>query len=172
MPEPILTLENAGLRQGGSWLFRGLDLTVDARDRLALIGRNGVGKTTLLKLISGEIELDEGRRAVSPALNIVRLEQDPDLAYPRLPVSLNEIQRDLDRIRGDLAGIGSGFALTSFFWLVKDGLVLDPIRHKYILQQLNTANYPYRYRDMERLAAFQNRVFARYASTPDVTSGS
>ncbi len=80
MPEPILTLENAGLRQGGSWLFRGLDLTIDARDRLALIGRNGVGKTTLLKLIAGEIELDEGRRAVSPALRIVRLEQDPALA--------------------------------------------------------------------------------------------
>ena len=79
MPEPILTLENAGLRQGGSWLFRGLDLTVDARDRLALIGRNGVGKTTLLKLIAGEIDLDEGRRAVSPALNIVRLDQDPNL---------------------------------------------------------------------------------------------
>ena len=92
-------------------------------------------------------------------------ELDPDLAYPRLPVSLNEIQRDLDRIRADLAGIGSEFALTSFFWLVKDGLVLDPIRHKYILQQLNAANYPYRYRDMERLAAFQNRVFAKYART-------
>jgi ATP-binding cassette subfamily F protein uup len=79
MPEPILTLENAGLRQGGTWLFRGLDLTIDARDRLALIGRNGVGKTTLLKLIAGEIELDEGRRAVSTGLRIVRLEQDPDL---------------------------------------------------------------------------------------------
>ncbi len=79
MPEPILTLENAGLRQGGSWLFRGLDLTIDARDRLALIGRNGVGKTTLLKLIAGEIELDEGRRAVATGLRIVRLEQDPDL---------------------------------------------------------------------------------------------
>ena len=79
MPEPILTLENAGLRQGGDWLFRGLDLTIDARDRLALIGRNGVGKTTLLKLIAGEITLDEGRRAVSPALRIVRLEQDPNL---------------------------------------------------------------------------------------------
>jgi ATP-binding cassette subfamily F protein uup len=80
MPEPILTLENAGLRQGGSWLFRGLDLTIDARDRLALIGRNGVGKTTLLKLIAGEIELDEGRRAVGSGLRIVRLEQDPALA--------------------------------------------------------------------------------------------
>jgi len=79
MPEPILTLENAGLRQGGNWLFRSLDLTIDARDRLALIGRNGVGKTTLLKLIAGEIDLDEGRRAVSPALSIIRLEQDPAL---------------------------------------------------------------------------------------------
>ena len=69
-------------------------------------------------------------------------EQDPDLAYLRLPVHLSEIQHDLDRIRADLAGIGSELALSSFFWLVKDGLVLDPIRHKYILQQLNAANYP------------------------------
>jgi ATP-binding cassette subfamily F protein uup len=79
MPEPVLTLENAGLRQGAGWLFRGLDLTIDARDRLALIGRNGAGKTTLLKLITGELELDEGRRAVSPSLRIARLEQDPPL---------------------------------------------------------------------------------------------
>ncbi|MDP1753717.1 MAG: hypothetical protein Q8L22_30075 [Reyranella sp.] len=92
-------------------------------------------------------------------------EQDPDLAHPHLPVSLNEIQRDLDRIRADLAGIGSELALSSFFWLVKDGLALDPIRHKYILQQLNAANHPTRYRDLERLAAFQNRVFAKYART-------
>lgn len=92
-------------------------------------------------------------------------EQDPDLAYPDLPVSLNEIQADLDRIRADLATIGSDFALSSFAWMVKDGLVLDPIRHRYILEQLNVSNYPYRYRDLERLAKFQNRVFAKYART-------
>ena len=80
MASPILTLENAGLRTGNGWLFRGLDLTIDSRDRLALIGRNGVGKTTLLKLISGEIELDEGRRAVGQGLRIVRLRQDPAMA--------------------------------------------------------------------------------------------
>ena len=34
-----------------------------------------------------------------------------------------------------------------------------------MLQQLNIANYPMRYRDLERLAAFQNRVFAKYART-------
>jgi hypothetical protein len=90
-------------------------------------------------------------------------EQNPDLAYPKLPVSLNEIQRDLDRIRADLATVGSDFALSSFAWMVKDGLVLDPIRHRYILEQLNVSNYPYRYRDLERLAKFQNRLFAKYA---------
>ena len=90
-------------------------------------------------------------------------EQDPDLAYPNLPVHLNDIQRDLDRIRADLGTIGSDFALSSFVWMVKDGLVLDPIRHRYILEQLNVANYPYRYRDLERLAKFQNRLYAKYA---------
>jgi len=79
MAEPVLTLENAGLRQAGQWLFRGLDLTIDARDRLALIGRNGVGKTTLLKLIEGSLDLDEGRRAVSSGLQIIRLEQEPSM---------------------------------------------------------------------------------------------
>ena len=69
-------------------------------------------------------------------------EQNPDLAYPNLPVSLNVIQRDLDAIRADLATIGSDFALSSFAWMVKDGLVLDPIRHRYILEQLNVVELP------------------------------
>jgi len=96
-------------------------------------------------------------------------EQNPDLAYPNLPVSLNVIQRDLDSIRADLATIGSDFALSSFAWMVKDGLVLDPIRHRYILEQLNVSNYPYRYRDLERLAKFENRLFAKYAKTHGLT---
>jgi hypothetical protein len=64
-------------------------------------------------------------------------EQDPDLAYPNLPINLNVIERDLDQIRGDLSTIGSDFALSSFAWMVKDGLVLDPIRHRYILEHLS-----------------------------------
>jgi len=92
-------------------------------------------------------------------------EQDPDLAYPDLPVSLNTIQRSLDRIRAELASAGSGeLAVSSFLWTVRDGLVLDPVRGKYIIEQLNIANYPFRYRELERLAKFQNRVFAKYAT--------
>ncbi len=91
-------------------------------------------------------------------------ERDPDLAHPALPVSLNAIQKDLDRIRADVATVGGQLALSSFVWMVKDGLVVDPLRHKYILEQLNAANWPFRYRDLERLATFQNRLLAKYAA--------
>jgi len=90
-------------------------------------------------------------------------EFDPDLSYPELPVNLNQIQGVLDQIRGELATTGGELAISSFPWMAKDGMVLDPIRHRYILEQLNVEKYPFRYRDVERLANFQNRVLAKYA---------
>jgi hypothetical protein len=92
-------------------------------------------------------------------------EQNPDLNYPNLPSNLTTIQNDLDRIRSELASVGKGeLAIGSFLWMVKDGLVLDPVRHKYILEQLNAAYWPAHYREIERLAKFQNQVFAKYAA--------
>jgi hypothetical protein len=96
-------------------------------------------------------------------------ENDRDLAYPQLPVSLNVIPRDLDRIRADLAMIGADLAVSSFIWMVKDGLVIDPMRHKYLLEQLNVANYRFRYRDLERLAKFQSRLLAKYVTVHGLT---
>ena len=95
-------------------------------------------------------------------------EQDPDLAYPKLPVTLNYIQHDLDRIRADLATIGAEFGLTSFFWMVRDGMVVDAAHRPAILTQLNVNLFPFRYRDIERMAAFQNRVLAKYARVHDL----
>ncbi|MGZ3268887.1 MAG: ABC-F family ATP-binding cassette domain-containing protein [Croceibacterium sp.] len=77
---PILSWEGLGLQQGGRWLFENLDLHIGPRDRLALIGRNGVGKTTLLRLIANRIEADRGQRKIKPGTRIVVLEQDPDLS--------------------------------------------------------------------------------------------
>jgi len=95
-------------------------------------------------------------------------EQNPDLAYPKLPVKLNSIQREFDRMRADVATVGGEFVLSSFIWMVKDRMVLDPLRHRYILEQLNIGNYPFRYRDLERLAKFQNRLLAKYAAVHDL----
>src|SRR5918993_1277488 len=80
MAAPILSYEDLGLIQGEGWLLRGLDVHIGARDRLALIGRNGVGKTTLLKCLADLIETDEGRRSVVAGTNVVLLEQDPILS--------------------------------------------------------------------------------------------
>jgi ATP-binding cassette subfamily F protein uup len=74
---PILSWEGLGLIQGNGWLFQDIDLHIGPRDRLALIGRNGAGKTTMLRLISGEVEADRGKRSIQPGTRIVMLEQDP-----------------------------------------------------------------------------------------------
>src|ERR1044072_335594 len=79
MAAPILSYENLGLIQGEGWLFRGLNLYVGERDRMALIGRNGGGKTTLLKCLAGLLDTDEGKRTIVPGTHVVLLEQDPKM---------------------------------------------------------------------------------------------
>jgi ATP-binding cassette subfamily F protein uup len=79
MAAPILSYEDLGLIQGEGWLFRELNLYIGERDRLALIGRNGVGKTTLLKCLAGLIDADKGKRTIVPGTHVVLLEQDPRL---------------------------------------------------------------------------------------------
>ena len=82
---PILSYENLGLQQGAGWLFEGINLHIGPRDRLALIGRNGCGKTTMMRLIAGEIDSDRGKRTVMPGTHVVMLGQDPDFSgHPTL----------------------------------------------------------------------------------------
>ena len=56
-------------------LFDAASLSIEKRSRLAIIGRNGVGKSTLLKLISGELLPDDGTIEREP-LRIAQLQQD------------------------------------------------------------------------------------------------
>lgn len=90
-------------------------------------------------------------------------ERDPDIGRADLPVNLSTILGNLDGIRAATQAAGGELVLASFVWLVKDGMVLDPIRHRAILEYLNRGYAPFRYRDLERMAAFENRVFAKYA---------
>jgi hypothetical protein len=87
----------------------------------------------------------------------------PDLGSPDLPVQLPRILRDLDSIRTSLAAAGAELAVSSFVWLVHDGMQLDPRRHSQIVNVLRKGWGAYRYRDLRRLADFQNRVLRRYA---------
>ena len=65
---PLLTLSDMGVNLGDRWLLRHVDLSIHAGERLALVGRNGAGKSSLMKLITGTVEADEGERWVAPRL--------------------------------------------------------------------------------------------------------
>lgn len=90
-------------------------------------------------------------------------ETDPDLTRKDLPVHLNEIMVNLDKIRASLARIDGLLSIGAFHWLVKDGLELNASRYKPILFTLNVTYFPYRYRDLARLTRFENVVYEKYA---------
>lgn len=72
----ILRLDNAQLHYGDQPLLDDVSLRIKAGQRIGLLGRNGVGKSTLLKVIAGESQLDSGERWLRPGTKIARLLQE------------------------------------------------------------------------------------------------
>jgi ATP-binding cassette subfamily F protein uup len=109
MAPPVLFLKDIRLSFGSTPLLAGAELSIAPFERLCLVGRNGSGKSTVLKIAAGMIEPDAGTRFVQPSVTIRYLPQSPDL---------------------------SGFATTAAF--VEAGLALgdDPQRARYLLESL------------------------------------
>jgi ATP-binding cassette subfamily F protein uup len=76
---PLITLDRASLAFGDSPLLDHADLSLDPGERVALIGRNGSGKTSLLKVITGQQALDDGIVWRSPGLRVAFVAQEPPL---------------------------------------------------------------------------------------------
>lgn len=72
----LLTLRDINLGFGGPNLLNSLDLQIEPRERLCLLGRNGEGKSTLMKLIAGFIRPDDGSIERKQNLKIAYLTQD------------------------------------------------------------------------------------------------
>jgi len=80
---PLVSLDRVSLAFGHLPLLDGVALQVDSRERVAVIGRNGTGKSTLLKILSGELPPDSGSVWRQPGLRLARLEQDVPLSANR-----------------------------------------------------------------------------------------
>jgi len=80
---PLLSLQKIGLAFGHLPLFEEADLQIEPGERIALIGRNGAGKSSLLRVLSGEQPPDSGTIWREPGLRVSRLEQDVPAAGDR-----------------------------------------------------------------------------------------
>ncbi|MGQ0619080.1 MAG: ATP-binding cassette domain-containing protein [Panacagrimonas sp.] len=72
----LIALRRLSLRFGSTVLLDAADLQIERGERVAVLGRNGMGKSTLLKLIEGELAPDEGEIVRAQSLRIARLVQE------------------------------------------------------------------------------------------------
>ena len=72
----MIQLSSAGKRFGHKLLFDGVSLLITAQDRVGLVGANGTGKTTFLKILAGLESLDYGSASVAKGIDIGYLPQD------------------------------------------------------------------------------------------------
>ena len=108
---PIINLDGAAVGYGGPPVLRKLNLRIDQDDRIALLGRNGEGKSTLSKLLAGKLQACEGKMAKSSKLRIGYFAQHQvdELHLDETP--LQHIQRlrpeEMQaKLRARLAGFG------------------------------------------------------------------
>jgi ATP-binding cassette subfamily F protein uup len=85
--DTVVELEGVGHRFGEDrWLFRGVDLALDPRERLGIVGPNGAGKSTLLDVLAGRLLPVEGRVVIGSTAVVGVYDQRGRELDPALPV--------------------------------------------------------------------------------------
>ena len=113
MSPPIVNVEGADVGYDGTPVLRKLNLRIDQDDRIALLGKNGQGKSTLSKLLSGRLDAMAGRVVMSSKLRIGYFAQHQvdELFIDETPLDhIKRLRPDEGqaRLRARLAGFGLG----------------------------------------------------------------
>ncbi len=106
----MLTIQNLTYLQGGKTLFQQANLQIFASQRVGLVGKNGCGKSTLFRLIRGEIRPDSGEVALQQGKTLASVEQEiVNSTQPALEfvldgdVELRRLEQELARENHDAA---------------------------------------------------------------------
>ncbi|MES1924686.1 ATP-binding cassette domain-containing protein [Salinisphaera sp. T31B1] len=97
----LIQLRNLKLAYGTHPLLDGAELAIDRGERVALVGRNGTGKSTLMRILASEIEPDEVLREQKPDVRVARLEQE---------VPAGTAGAVFDVVAGGLGDVGAALA--------------------------------------------------------------
>jgi len=114
---PVLTLDRACLAFGHVALLDHAAMQIDAGERIGLIGRNGSGKSSLLKALAGLGALDDGEVWRQPGLSIAYVPQEPEFAthdtvFEAVAAGLGDVARVLAEYHDLTHALGAGDGAT------------------------------------------------------------
>ncbi len=107
----MISVNNLSVSFSGNPLFRGLNFVIGDNERVGLVGKNGVGKTTLLRVLSHELEPESGDMVITKGFRIGYLPQEMkiqsdksvwDKTYEAFD-EIREIDRQIEKINTELA---------------------------------------------------------------------
>ncbi|MCT8985921.1 ABC transporter ATP-binding protein [Shewanella phaeophyticola] len=98
----LVRINNGSLAYGYTPLLHNADFTIEPGERVCIVGRNGAGKSSLMKVLSGDVLLDDGEFNIANDVNVSRLQQDPPKAetgsvYSYIAAGLKEIGEALEK---------------------------------------------------------------------------
>jgi len=110
----LLSIQNVSKSFGMNTVLRDINLTLQTGQRMGLVGANGTGKSTLFKLISGQMEPDEGSISIIKGMRVGLLTQEADIQsdltvqqeLERVFEPLREMERKLRSLEAEMATAG------------------------------------------------------------------
>jgi len=107
----MLNIHNLSVSFAGEFLFEQITYKISAGDRIGLVGKNGAGKSTMLKVLSGELSPDTGQLAIEKSIKMGFLKQDIDFVQGRTVLEeayeafeeIKSLERKMEQINLELA---------------------------------------------------------------------
>ncbi|WP_405201382.1 ABC-F family ATP-binding cassette domain-containing protein [Dokdonia sp. LLG6352-1] len=107
----MLNIHNLSVSFQGEYLFEEITFRLNNGDRVGLVGKNGAGKSTMLRIISGEQQYDTGSIAIEKEISIGFLKQDIDFVEGRTVLEESyEAFKEIKKLESQLAHINEQLA--------------------------------------------------------------
>ena len=99
----MLTITDLSLQRGGVWLLESVNLTIQPGQRVAIVGANGAGKSSLFQLLLGQLAPEQGRASLPGGCRIAHMAQEVKASQRSARNFVLDGDLDLRRLEAQLA---------------------------------------------------------------------